>query len=94
MQTGPILPTSCPNCQRERSAMTCLTDGTLPKPGDPIVCDGCGAIHTIDDDGATFRGFTSAELNELESAMLVYPELARQLGAAVGSVRLLRFGGN
>lgn len=87
-------PGRCPNCGVHRDMFTCLTGDKFPTCGDPIICDKCCVIHTIDQDGVSLRGFTIEEAAELEAAMVLFPQMREQIMRAVGAVRLFRFGEN
>lgn len=78
--------TRCLECGRELSAVG-TSDGSpaKPEPGDPIACIGCGAVMTIDAEGA-LRGFTEEEMDDLTAD----PEAMNNLALVVRRIHYLR----
>lgn len=84
---------ACPGCGREVFAVSNVQAEKKPKPGDPMVCDKCSCVHTIDASGRLV-GFTREQAQELEQMLAAYPEQKELLLKLVGVIRLIRAGSN
>lgn len=57
-----------------------------PEPGDPIVCQSCAAIQTIDENG-NYRGMRKDEVEQLFS----HPEVVRVVSEYCALIRARNF---
>ena len=79
----------CPGCGCEIWGVSNIQDVKKPRPGDPMVCDKCSCVHTIDASGQLV-GFTADQALELERMFAAYPKQKELLLKVVGVVRLVR----
>lgn len=72
-----IAPSACIECGRKIDAIGSM-DGITPhpEPGSPIICLRCGAVMTIDANGAPC-GFTDQQMTEIIADTETMNEIAR-----------------
>lgn len=64
MQTYPVQPRACPECDNPISRVTNVDGGRGPEPFDCMVCNECGALLTFDED-MKFRHLLASELEAM-----------------------------
>jgi hypothetical protein len=84
---------ACPGCRREIWAYINVESSRRPSPGDPMVCDRCTCIHTVNAEGELI-GFTEQQIVELDQYLAANPNQRLLLLLVVGTIRYVRAGMN
>lgn len=84
---------ACPGCRREVWAYSNVEHERKPSPGDPMVCDRCTCIHTVNAAGE-FVAFTDEQVAELDQYLNAHPQQRLLLVLVVGTIRYARAGVN
>jgi len=79
----------CPGCGREVHGWLNMNSERGPKPGEPMVCDRCICIHTVDDAG-NLVGFTDEQVRELDEYFRTDPAQLALLLKVVDTIRYVR----